>query len=105
MQNINSGPVIRTDIRKIKRQKCLNHPDKSAVRFCDRCDEPFCKECINEYWSHNFLGYAYLGEQKDFRKEYLCEDCERIKRRKGLYLSSSILIILSIAIMAFIYIR
>ena len=91
--------------KKLKRETCQNHPDKSAVRYCDRCDQAFCNDCIKEYWSHNFLSYAYLGESKDFHKEYLCVDCERSIRRKGLTLSVVILMILSLAILSFISIR
>ena len=103
-----SGLITFNDkklIKKLKREKCQNHPDKSAIRFCDRCDLAFCNDCIKEYWSHNFLSYAYLGESKDFNKEYLCIDCERSIRRKGLILSTTILIILSLAILSFITFR
>lgn len=101
--------VISFKDKKIKknliREKCQNHPDKSAVRYCDRCELSFCNDCIKEYWSHNFLSYAYLGESKDFNKEYLCFDCEKSIRRKGLTLSIVILAILSLAILSFITFR
>lgn len=85
----------KTVTKKIKietRRNCINHPEIKATRICDNCDEPFCNDCMNEYWSHNFLSYAYLGEQKDFRKSWLCNNCTKRKRRKGLLSAIFILV-------------
>lgn len=93
-----------TKDRKIKLiRKCINHPQKRAIRICDECDESFCNECLTEYWSHNFMSYAYMGEQKKFTKEYLCKNCERKKRRKGVFMASFLLILLLLFIGFSIY--
>lgn len=86
-----------TELHKPKSRKinrCINHPEKRSIRYCEQCDEPFCNECVTEYWSHNFISYAYLGETKKFSKEYLCHACSAKKRRKGVFMASLLLIIL-----------
>ena len=81
--------------KKIKiesRRNCTNHPETKATRICDQCDEPFCNDCMQEYWTHNFLSYAYLGEKKDFTKHWLCKNCLKKKRRKGLFTALFVLV-------------
>lgn len=89
--------------RSIRRQKCNNHPDRRGLRFCESCDQPFCKECIEEFWAHNFLSYAFLGEKKDFSKEYLCSNCVKKKRRRGVLIATSLLVLFGIFIIASIF--
>lgn len=86
-----------------KRLKCANHPERRAIRFCDRCDKPYCQECTRQYWSHNYIRYAFLGEQKRFDKEYLCVNCEKAKRRRGIAVTSVLLVIIVIFILGSIY--
>lgn len=89
----------KTQTQKIKiekRSNCNNHPDIKATRVCDDCDEPFCNECIEEHWTHNFLSYAYLGEKKDFTRYWLCKNCLSKKRRKGI--ASALFILIGVII-------
>lgn len=88
---------------KIKFNKCFNHPGKRAIRYCENCDNSYCNDCLIEFWSHNFISYAYLGEEKNFRKEFLCKNCAKKKRRKGVLMATSLLIILSLFIGFSIY--
>ena len=71
---------------------CTIHSDIKSTRICENCDQPFCNDCMTEYWTHNFLSYAYLGEKKDFTKHWLCKNCLKKKRRKGVITSILVLI-------------
>ncbi|MHA2362922.1 MAG: B-box zinc finger protein [Candidatus Hodarchaeales archaeon] len=93
----------RKKVRQLSKVDCNNHKSIRAIRYCDNCDQPFCNDCVNVYWTHNFLSYAYLGERKDFKKEYLCKLCMKKKRRKNLFLSGGVLFLLLIFILASIY--
>lgn len=83
-----AGKAIKIDLRN----NCTIHTEKRAVRICDDCDMPYCNDCIKEYWTHNFLSYAYLGESKDFKKHWLCSNCMTKKRRKGVITAVFVLI-------------
>ena len=74
------------------RNNCVNHEDKRATRTCDECDQPYCNDCMNEFWTHNFLSYAYLGEKKEFNKHWLCKDCVKKKRKKGVLTAVFVLV-------------
>ena len=89
--------------KSARKYRCTLHKSVQAARMCDRCELPFCNECIIEYWSHNFLSYAYLGSQKNFTKEYICKHCEKKQRRKGLTISILVFILLGIAILGFAF--
>lgn len=83
--------TVKKSIKIESRNTCTNHAEIRATRICDDCDLPYCNQCIKEYWTHNFLSYAYLGEQKDFRKHWLCNNCLKKKRRKGLLTAIAVL--------------
>ena len=84
--------TVKKSIKIESRNTCTNHAEIRATRICDDCDLPYCNQCIKEYWTHNFLSYAYLGEQKDFRKHWLCNNCLKKKRRKGLLTAIAVLL-------------
>jgi hypothetical protein len=86
--------VEKKKVKIDSRSNCTIHQEKKATRQCDDCDAPYCNECMTEYWTHNFLSYAYLGEKKDFSKFWLCKDCVRKKRRKGVF--SAVFILVSV---------
>ena len=95
-----------TPIKIESRNNCTIHSEKRAVRICDDCELPYCNDCIKEYWTHNFLSYAYLGESKDFKKHWLCIDCMNRKRKKGVLTAIFILfgvIILTVLMLIYNY--
>lgn len=45
---------------------CVNHPGVESVRYCPRCGQPFCGDCLVE-----LEGTAYCGPCKDARVQEL----------------------------------
>ena len=84
--------TVKKKIKIETRTNCTIHSDIKSTRICENCDQPFCNDCMTEYWTHNFLSYAYLGEKKDFTKHWLCKNCLKKKRRKGVITSILVLI-------------
>ena len=89
--------------KSARKYRSTLHKSIQAARMCDNCDLPFCNQCIVEYWSHNFISYAFLGSQKDFTKEYICKMCEKKKRRKSLYISILLLALIGMFIFGFAF--
>lgn len=85
---------MKKTVKIISRTNCTIHPDVKSTRICEECDQPYCNDCVELYWTHNFLSYAYLGEHKDFTKHWLCKRCVKKKRRKGVM--TAILILLGV---------
>ena len=84
--------TVKKTIKIASRTNCSIHTDIKSTRICEDCDLPYCNDCMSEYWTHNFLSYAYLGERKDFTKHWLCKRCVKKKRRKGVLTAIFILL-------------
>lgn len=78
--------------RFIEKFYCKKHATTKAAFMCEKCKNFFCKECIVEYWSHNFLSYAFVGQKKYFIQEFICKSCERSSRIKGVIIAIALLI-------------
>ena len=76
--------TVKKKFKIESRTNCTIHSDVKSTRICEDCDLPYCNDCMTEYWTHNFLNYAYFGEKKNFKKHWLCRTCLRKKKRKGL---------------------
>ena len=76
----------------IENFNCKNHLTTKASYMCGKCENFFCNECIVEYWSHNFLSYAFVGQKKYFIQEFICKRCERLSRIKGIVIALALLI-------------
>lgn len=90
-------------LKEISKSYCTLHSSRRAYRLCENCQNPYCKDDIVEFWSHNFLSYAYLGSKKEFTKEYLCRECERKKRIRKVAFATFLLIIFGIFILGFAF--
>ena len=84
----------------VDKRTCIIHIARPAARFCESCDRPFCREDLVEYYSGNFVSYAFLGAKREYTKSYLCKACERSKRVKSVSVASVILIIFLLGILA-----
>ena len=84
--------TVKKKLKIEPRTYCVNHTEIKSTRICEDCDQPYCNECMTEYWTHNFLSYAYLGEKKDFKKHWLCKNCLRKKQRRGVLTALFILL-------------
>ncbi|MHA2271075.1 MAG: hypothetical protein ACXACI_04375 [Candidatus Hodarchaeales archaeon] len=79
---------------------CINHPEVSGIRRCERCGSWACRDCIEEVWHQTFLR-SFIAEKRRFEKELLCPDCSRrISRiRVAAYLFVLILLLVAMGAM------
>ena len=89
--------------KELKKSYCVIHINRRGYRKCESCGLIYCKEDIVESWSTNFLSYAFMGQKKDFKKEYLCKSCERSKRRKSVFFATFLLIVIGTLIISFAF--
>ena len=62
---------------------CFNQ----AKSICEKCNQVFCLDHINVYWSQNFLQHAFVGQKRKFLSKNLCNKCERNNRVIGVFLA------------------
>jgi hypothetical protein len=71
--------------------KCPKHPGEEAIGFCHKCGRPVCGFCgnlISEFDKEEYYHIRVRDMLKNLglnRKEYVCDDCYKIRFKITVY--------------------